>query len=74
MKMVMPQIGEFSFVLIATGVASDIFSSLKADILLVVIAASLFISPLWSGVLHYMVIRYRILDLVMLPVNPAKPK
>jgi hypothetical protein len=36
------------------------------------IAASLFLSPLWSGMLHYLVIRNRIHDPVALPSNPAE--
>ena len=39
-----------------------------------VIDASLFLSPLWSGMLHYLVIRYRIHDPVALPSNPAEPE
>jgi hypothetical protein len=42
--------------------------------LLAVIAASLFLSPLWSGMLHYLVIRYRIHNPVALPSNPAEPE
>jgi predicted Kef-type K+ transport protein len=48
MQMVAPQIGEFSFILTTSGVASDIFSSFEADFLLVAIAASQFLSPLWT--------------------------
>ncbi|HAE09275.1 MAG TPA: hypothetical protein DCG26_03890, partial [Alphaproteobacteria bacterium] len=61
-SLVTPQIGEFSFVLTTSGVASGIFTGFEADFLLAVIAASLFISPIWSGVLHYLVVRYRIHD------------
>jgi Kef-type K+ transport system membrane component KefB len=61
-SLVTPQIGEFSFVLKTSGVASGIFTGFEADFLLAVIAASLFISPIWSGVLHYLVMRYRIHD------------
>ncbi|MFZ8924872.1 MAG: cation:proton antiporter [Candidatus Puniceispirillaceae bacterium] len=61
-SLVTPQIGEFSFVLTTSGVASGIFNGFEADFLLAVIAASLFISPIWSGVLHYLVVRYRIHD------------
>lgn len=39
-----------------------------------VIAASLFLSPLWSGMLHYLVIRYRIHDPAALPSNLAEPE
>ena len=39
-----------------------------------VIAASLFLSPLWSGMLHYLVIRYWIHDPVALPSNLAEPE
>ena len=73
-SLVTPQIGEFSFVLTTSGVASGIFTSFEADFLLAVIAASLFLSPLWSGMLHYLVIRYRIHDPVALPSNPAEPE
>jgi len=73
-SLVTPQIGEFSFVLTTSGVASGIFSNFEADFLLAVIAASLFLSPLWSGMLHYLVIRYRIHDPVALPSNPAEPE
>ncbi|XDZ68053.1 cation:proton antiporter [Alphaproteobacteria bacterium LSUCC0226] len=61
-SLVTPQIGEFSFVLTTSGVASGIFTGFEADFLLAAIAASLFISPIWSGVLHYLVVRYRIHD------------
>jgi CPA2 family monovalent cation:H+ antiporter-2 len=61
-SLVTPQIGEFSFVLTTSGVASGIFTGFEADFLLAVIAASLFKSPIWSGVLHYLVVRYRIHD------------
>jgi len=61
-SLVTPQIGEFSFVLTTSGVASGISTGFEADFLLAVIAASLFISPIWSGVLHYLVVRYRIHD------------
>ena len=71
-SLVTPQIGEFSFVLTTSGVASGIFTSFEADFLLAVIAASLFLSPLWSGMLHYLVIRYRIHGPVALPSNPAE--
>ncbi|MDA9825679.1 cation:proton antiporter [Alphaproteobacteria bacterium] len=73
-SLVTPQIGEFSFVLTTSGVASGIFSNFEADFLLAVIAASLFLSPLWSGMLHYLVIRYWIHDPVALPSNPAEPE
>jgi CPA2 family monovalent cation:H+ antiporter-2 len=73
-SLVTPQIGEFSFVLTTSGVASGIFTSFEADFLLAMIAASLFLSPLWSGMLHYLVIRYRIHDPVALPSNPAEPE
>ena len=56
-SLVTPQIGEISFVLKTSGVASGIFTSFEADFLLAVIAASLFLSPIWSGMLHYLVIR-----------------
>jgi len=61
-SLVTPQIGEFSFVLTTSGVASGIFTGFEADFLLAVIAASLFISPIWNGVLHYLVVRYQIHD------------
>ena len=61
-SLVTPQIGEFSFVLTTSGVASGIFTGFEADFLLAVIAASLFISQIWSGVLHYLVVRCRIHD------------
>jgi CPA2 family monovalent cation:H+ antiporter-2 len=59
-SLITPQIGEFSFVLTTTGVASGIFVSQEADFLLAVIAASLFVSPIWTNVLHYLVVRYKI--------------
>ena len=59
-SLITPQIGEFSFVLTTTGVASGIFISQEADFLLAVIAASLFVSPIWSNVLHYLVVRSKI--------------
>jgi hypothetical protein len=37
-----------------------------------VITESLFLPPLWSGMLHYLVIRYRIHDPGALPSNPAE--
>jgi hypothetical protein len=39
-----------------------------------VIAASLFLSPSWSGMLHYLVIPYRIHDPVALPSGAAEPE
>ena len=59
-SLITPQIGEFSFVLTTTGVASGIFISQEADFLLAVIAASLFVSLIWSNVLHYLVVRSKI--------------
>jgi len=59
-SLITPQIGEFSFVLTTTGVASGIFISQEADFLLAVIAASLFVSPIWSNALHYLVVRSKI--------------
>ena len=59
-SLITPQIGEFSFILTTTGVASGIFVSQEADFLLAVIAASLFVSPIWSNVLHYLVVRSKI--------------
>lgn len=73
-SLVTPQIGEFSFVLTTSGGASGIFTSFDADFLLAVIAASLFLSPLWSGMLHYQAIRYRIHDPAALPFNLAEPE
>ena len=73
-SLVTPQIGELSFVLTTSGVASGIFTSFEADFLLAVIAASLFLSPLWSGVLHYLVIRYQIHDPAALLSNLAEPE
>ena len=73
-SLVIPQIGGFNFVLSTSGGASGIFTSFEADFLLAVIAASLFLSPLWSGMLHYLVIRYRIHNPVALPSNPAEPE
>ena len=58
--LITPQIGKFSFVLTTTGVASGIFISQEADFLLAVIAASLFVSPIWSNVLHYLVVLSKI--------------
>ena len=71
-SLVTPQIGEFSFVTTTSVVASGIFTSFEADFLLPVIAASLFLSPLWSGMLHYLVICYRIHDPVALPSDTAE--
>jgi Kef-type K+ transport system membrane component KefB len=59
-SLIIPQIGEFSFVLATTGVASGIFISQEADFLLAVIAASLFLSPIGSNALHYPVARSKI--------------
>jgi CPA2 family monovalent cation:H+ antiporter-2 len=59
-SLITPQIGDLSFVLTTTGVASGIFISQEADFLLAVIAASLFVSPIWSNVLHYLVVRSKI--------------
>jgi predicted Kef-type K+ transport protein len=73
-SLVTPKIGEFSFVLTKSGVESGIFTSFEADFLVAVIAASLFLSPLWSRMLHYLVIRYRTHDPVALPSNPSKPE
>ena len=73
-SLVTPQIGEFSFVLTASGVASGIFASFEADFLLAVIAASLFLSPLRSRMLHFRVVRYRVHNPVALPSNPAEPE
>jgi Kef-type K+ transport system membrane component KefB len=39
-----------------------------------VIAKSLFLSPLWSGMPHYLVIRYRIHEPEALPSKPAEPE
>ncbi len=61
-SLITPQIGEFSFVLTASGVASGIFSGFEADFLFAIIAASLFVSPVWSGILNYLVVRYRLHD------------
>ena len=71
-SLVTPQIGEFSFVTTTSGVALGIFTSFEADFLLPVIAASLLLSPLWSGMLHYLVICYRIHDPVALPSGAAE--
>ena len=71
-SLVTPQIGEFSFVTTTSGVASGIFTSFEADFLLPVIAASLFLSPLWNGMLHHLVICYRIHDPVALPSGAAE--
>ena len=73
-SLVTPQIGEFSFVLTTSVVASGIFTSFQSEFLLAVIAASLFFSPLWSGVLRYLVICYRIHNPVALPSSPAEPE
>jgi Kef-type K+ transport system membrane component KefB len=72
LSLVTPQIGEVSFVLTTSGFASGIFTSFEADFLLAVVAASLFLSHLWSGMLHYLVIRYQIYDPVALPSNPTE--
>jgi hypothetical protein len=73
-SLVTSQIAEFSSFLTTSGAASGIFTSFEADCLLAMIAASLFLSPLWSGMLHYLVIRYRIHDPVAPPSNPAEPE
>ena len=73
-SLVTPQNGEFSFVLTTSGVASGIFTSFEAGFLLAVIAASLFLSPLRSRMLHYLVISYRIYDPVALPSGAAEPE
>ncbi len=69
-SLITPQIGEFSFVLTTTGVASGIFISEEADFLLAVIAASLFVWPIWTTVLHYLVVRSKI-HLVGEPQTPS---
>ena len=74
MQMVAPQIGEFSFILTTSGVASDIFSSFEADFLLVAIVASQFLSPLWSRCFIIWCFAYRIHDPVALPPNQAEPE
>jgi len=61
-----PQIGEFSFVLVTSGMMSGVFTSVQVDFLFAVIAASLFVSPVWSGALHYLVVRHRIHQPVLL--------
>ena len=52
--------GHEAELLTTTGVASGIFVSQEADFLLAVIAASLFVSPVWTTVLHYLVVRSKI--------------
>ena len=74
MHMVAPQIGEFSFILITSGVVSDIFSSFEADFLLMAIAASQFLSPLWSRCFIIWCFAYRIHDPVAQPPNQAEPE
>ena len=61
-SLITPQIGEFSFILVASGVASGIFVGGEVDFLFAVIAASLFLSPIWSGVLHYLLVHSQIHD------------
>ena len=73
-SLVTPQIGVFSFVLTTSVVSSGIFTSFEADFLLAVISANLFLSPLWSGMLHFLLIRYRFHLLVYLPFNHHEPE
>ena len=61
-----PQIGEFSFVLVTSGMMSGVFMTVQVDFLFAVIAASLFVSPVWTGALHYLVVRHRIHQPVLL--------
>ena len=72
MQMVAPQIGEFSFILITSGVVSDIFSSFEADFLLMAIAASQFLSPLWSRC--FIIWCFAIEFMILLCCRPIKPR
>ncbi|MDF3023880.1 MAG: cation/H(+) antiporter [Alphaproteobacteria bacterium] len=57
---VMGQLGEFSFILVAGGVAANVISPEGYDLMISVIALSLLISPMWLAVarrLHDMAIR-----------------
>ena len=72
MQMVAPQIGEFSFILTTSGVVSDIFSSFEADSLLVAIAASQFLSPLWSRC--FIIWCFAIEFMILLRCRPIKPR
>lgn len=57
---VMGQLGEFSFILVAGGVAAKVISPEGYDLMISVIALSLLISPMWLAVarrLHDMAIR-----------------
>jgi Kef-type K+ transport system membrane component KefB len=72
MQMVAPQIGEFSFILTTSGVTSDIFSSFEADFLLVTIAASQFLSPLWSRC--FIIWCFAIEFIILLRCRPIKPR
>ena len=72
MQMVAPKMGEFSFILTTSGVASDIFSSFEADFLLVAIAASQFLSPLWSRC--FIIWCFAIEFMILLRCRPIKPR
>ena len=71
MQMVAPQIGEFSFILTTSRVSSDIFSNFEADFLLVAIAASQFLSPLWSRC--FIIWSFAIEFMILLRCRPIKP-
>ena len=71
MQMVAPQIGEFSLILTKSGVVSYIFSSFEADSLLVAIAASQFLSPLWSRC--FIIWCFAIEFMIPLRCRPIKP-
>jgi CPA2 family monovalent cation:H+ antiporter-2 len=47
---VMTQIGEFSFIIVASGLASHIITADGYKLMITVIALSLMISPLWLGI------------------------
>ena len=55
-SLITPQIGEFNFVLTTTHVAYGVFASQEVDFFMAVIAASLFVSPIWTTVLRYLVV------------------
>ena len=50
----MTQIGEFSFVVVAAGLASNVVTSDGYHLMITVIALSLLISPLWLGIARHL--------------------
>ena len=51
---VMAQIGEFSFIIVAAGLASSVITGESYRLMIAVIALSLLISPVWLAVARYL--------------------